>query len=128
MLSSIAAVFCVFGILLTGYILYLGLPTERLQKIHDAEYEKPINNAVELQEGSLVRAHELNSYLVFAERKKPVAELIKIFESEGKLSSDKNSLKILSDFRIAVLARNHCSQIYCLQYKIPFKYIPSLFW
>ena len=97
------------------------------EKIENAITDTPII----LEEGSVVKNDELESFYLFSGEKRSFEEFILENKQNTRIAELKELpglLQINQNIEIKNLLSNDCEDVYCYQHYISFDYIPSIFW
>ncbi len=107
----------------------LSVLEEKTQKEND--FSTTISPPIILDEGSVVKGDELQSFLLFSAEKGSPEEFLAQKKQNNilyELKEVPGLLQINQNIEMKNLLANDCSEIYCYQHYISFDYIPSIFW
>ena len=107
----------------------IDLLEEKIQKSYDP-YTTPLSPII-LDEGSLVKKEELQSFFLFTAEKNNFEEFMARSREGGSLSELRDIsgiLQVNQNIQFKNLLSNDCKELYCYQHYLPFEYIPSIFW
>ena len=103
-------------------------PLERMERIKPLEDQASFLSGT-LEEGALVDASQLECFLQSGEQKKRPRQWIAEQIEEKKLEiAGKGRFLLKEQVHLPRVWKNDCASPYCLQRRIPFNEIPSLFW
>ena len=114
-----------------GPVIYIVItaPLERMEKIQYSD-SKNLQNSGVLESGALVSAEHLKFYLMYANLPISVSSWIKHKISSGSFRPIDKGKRYFVHKRVHLpeMPLNDCQAIYCIQRRLPFQLIPSVFW
>jgi penicillin-binding protein 1B len=103
-------------------------PLDRLDSVLPSGEAKHEEDQSELEDGSSVLLKDFEAFYLFSLSKTPFSEYFDLLKRSNYIEHRGKEIVFLKNTKLPPLRKNDCSQIYCLQNRVPFKSIPSPFW